>query len=102
MTKLSRRQFMHRTAGYLLLIFGLVAWNAGRKSANRATARAFDWMAVVMFGQVVLGIGTVLYAAPWQLAILHQLGAIVLWAMILRARFLSQYPARQSLRGGAS
>ncbi|WP_193141568.1 MULTISPECIES: heme A synthase [unclassified Meridianimarinicoccus] len=94
-------QFIHRTVAYLLLAFGIVTWLKGRKSGNRATARAFDWMGVMLFGQVVLGIGTVLYAAQWHIAITHQLGAVALWVLILRARFLSQYPADQSVRGRA-
>ena len=49
--------------------------------------------------QVVLGIVTVIYAAPWHLAILHQLLAVAVWVLILRARFLRQYPLAQSIRG---
>lgn len=92
-------QFIHRVTGYLLLAFGIVTWLRGRRSANRATARIFDWMGVMLFGQVVLGIGTVLYAAQLHIALTHQLGAVVLWTLILRARFLSQYPMEQKLRG---
>jgi cytochrome c oxidase assembly protein subunit 15 len=42
---------------------------------------------------------TVLYSAPWTLAILHQFTAVLLYVAILRARFLAQYPRAQSLRG---
>jgi cytochrome c oxidase assembly protein subunit 15 len=49
--------------------------------------------------QIVLGIMTVIYAAPWYLAIVHQFLAIVLWVLILRARFLSRYPRTTSIRG---
>ena len=48
---------------------------------------------------MVLGVVTVMHSAPLELAITHQLGAVVLWVLILRARFLSQYPAAQSVRG---
>ena len=91
-------QFLHRTAGYLLFVFGLVVWLRGRRAALRSIARAADWMMVMLFGQMVLGIVTVLHGAPWQIAILHQFGAVVLWALILRLRFLAQYPPSQSLR----
>jgi cytochrome c oxidase assembly protein subunit 15 len=47
---------------------------------------------------VVIGIVTVLYAAPVHVAILHQIGAVVLWVLILRARYLARYPVAQSLR----
>jgi len=52
----------------------------------------------MMVLQMVLGIITVIYSAPWQIAIVHQLGAVVLWALILRGRFLAQYPRAQSVR----
>ena len=92
-------QFMHRIAGYVVVIFGLCVWWRSRASGNVTTRRAYNWIAAMVFGQMVLGVGTVLYSAPLLLAILHQLGAVVLWVAILRARFLSQYPPTQSLRG---
>lgn len=92
-------QFMHRMAGYGLFIYGLVLWNRGRKSANRNTAAAFNMMAAILFLQVVLGIVTVLNGAPMHLGLAHQIGAVALFVAILRARFLSQYPKTQSVRG---
>lgn len=92
-------QFLHRMSGYGLFIFGLITWNRARKSANMKTRRAFDWMATMLFGQMVLGVVTVMHSSPWNIAILHQLGAVILWVMILRARFIAQYPFAQSVRG---
>ena len=63
------------------------------------TRRAFDWMATMLFGQMVLGVVTVMHSSPWNIAILHQLGAVILWVLILRARFIAQYPFAQSVRG---
>ena len=37
-------------------------------------------------------------SAPWQAAILHQLAAVLLWVLVLRARFLARYPLVQSVR----
>ena len=37
--------------------------------------------------QVVLGVVTVLHAAPLPLALMHQLGAVAAFTLILRARF---------------
>ena len=91
-------QFVHRVTGYLLMLYIIGVWFASRRSAHIATRRAFDWVLVMGFGQMVLGIGTVLYAAPLHLAIVHQFGAVVLWALILRARFLARYPLPQSVR----
>jgi heme a synthase len=92
-------QFMHRMAGYLLFAFAVVVWLRGRKSAHPKTRNAFNLMMLAMAGQVVLGIVTVLNAAPVHIAIWHQVLAVILWVFILRARFLSGYPIPTSLRG---
>ncbi|UWQ94093.1 COX15/CtaA family protein [Rhodobacteraceae bacterium M385] len=94
-------QFIHRMVGYTLLAFGIGAWVAARRSARVATKRAFDWVMVMMLGQIVLGIVTVMHSSPWYLAIVHQFGAVVLITLIMRARFLSRYPLPQSVRGAA-
>ncbi|MFC3614862.1 heme A synthase [Lutimaribacter marinistellae] len=92
-------QFIHRCAGYLLAIFAVVVWLRGRRSAHARTRFAFNAVLAAMAVQIVLGIVTVLYAAPWHIAILHQAMAVALWVLILRARFLSLYPVSTSLRG---
>src|SRR5690606_8096007 len=66
-------QFLHRMAGYLLLALAVVAWAKGRRSSHPATRAAFAWMATAVLGQVVLGIVTVLHAAPLALGLVHQL-----------------------------
>ncbi len=95
-------QFVHRMSGYALFVFAVVVWLKGRKSAHRATRRAFDWVMTMMFGQVVLGIAAVLTAAQLHTAIAHQLGAVILWVLILRARHLSLYPRQGSIRKGTA
>lgn len=92
-------QFMHRVAGYLLFVFGIVVWLRARKSANSDTRFRFNSVLSMMVIQMVLGIAAVLYSAPWHIAIVHQFGAVVLWVLILRARFGAGYPRVQSLRG---
>ncbi|MGB0959712.1 MAG: heme A synthase [Halocynthiibacter sp.] len=92
-------QFIHRLMGYGIFIYGLLIWRQSRQSGNTSTKRAFDWVMVMIFGQVVLGIVTVMHAAPVHLALTHQIGAIVLFCLVLRARFLSIAPLSQSIRG---
>ena len=92
-------QFMHRIAGYLLLIFAVVVWTRARRSPNGQTRFAFNAVLAVMLLQVVLGIVTVIYSAPLHIAIVHQLGAVLLWVLILRARFIAGYPRADSIRG---
>ncbi|KMK66859.1 heme A synthase [Puniceibacterium sp. IMCC21224] len=92
-------QFVHRMVGYGLFLLGLVVWTRARKSPNSDTRFRFNAVLGMLVLQMLLGIGTVLYGAPWHIAILHQLGAVLLWVLILRARFAAQYPIAQSLRG---
>ena len=95
-------QFVHRMVGYLLVIVALAVWLRARRSPNGATRLAFNAALAMLFLQVALGIVTVLYSAPLHLAILHQFGAVVLWVLILRGRFLARYPLTQSIRGAAA
>lgn len=95
-------QFMHRMTGYALFVFGVVVWLKGRKSVHRSTRQAYDWVMTMLFGQVVLGIAAVLTAAQLHTAIAHQIGAVILWVLILRARHLSQYPRQGSIRKGTA
>ncbi|WP_300057766.1 heme A synthase [uncultured Roseobacter sp.] len=92
-------QFIHRVTGYLLAAFALVVWLRGRKSSHAATRFAFNAVLAAVALQVVIGIATVLYGAPVHIALVHQLMAVILWVLILRARFLSGYPIATSLRG---
>ncbi|MDE0851720.1 COX15/CtaA family protein, partial [Yoonia sp.] len=92
-------QFMHRMAGYVLLALSIYVWFRAQKSAYNSTRLAYSMMLAMMFVQMLLGIVTVLYSAPWQIAIVHQFGAVVLWVLVLRGRFLATYPLPQSIRG---
>ena len=92
-------QFMHRLAGYLLLAAVLfVAWRA-RGSANGSIRRGFMAVALMTLVQATLGIFTALLAAPLWLGLTHQLGAVALWVLVLRARALALAPLTHSLRG---
>ncbi len=95
-------QFMHRMAGYLLFAFGVVAWLRGRRSAHASTRFAFNAVMAMMLVQVVLGIVTALTAAHLHVALAHQVGAVLLWVLIIRARHLSQYPLAGSIRRGTA
>ena len=94
-------QFMHRLAGYGLFIFGIIVWRRARRSPNSGTRGAFNVVLAMLSLQMLLGIFAVLYSAPWHIAIIHQLGAVALWVLILRARFYAGYPTPDSLRGAA-
>ena len=85
-------QFMHRMVGYTLFLFCLFAWRGSRSSGNLTLKFSFNVILAIAFFQMVLGISTVMYAAPWEIAIIHQFGAILLWIFVIRARFVTKYP----------
>ncbi|MEM9972498.1 MAG: COX15/CtaA family protein, partial [Pseudomonadota bacterium] len=91
-------QFVHRMTAYALFIFGVYVWWRSRRSGNARTKFAFNAVMAVLFLQMLVGIMTVLYGAPWQIAIFHQLSAVVLFALIMWGRFLARYPRMQSVR----
>ncbi|MBT8410150.1 MAG: COX15/CtaA family protein [Alphaproteobacteria bacterium] len=92
-------QFVHRVSGYVLLLFGGYVWLRSRVSGNGATRFAFNAMMAMLLVQMAIGVVTVLYSAQAHIALTHQFGAVVLWVLIIRARFLAGYPAAQSVRG---
>lgn len=91
-------QFIHRVAGYVLLLALVYGWLRGRRSGKTATASAFAAVLAMGLVQTVLGIVTVMNSAPWHLAILHQFGAVVLIVLVVRARHRAAYPLPQSVR----
>lgn len=95
-------QFIHRVTGYVLAAFAIIVWLRGRKSSHANTRFAFNAVLAAVALQIVIGIATVLYGAPVHIALVHQVMAVILWVLILRARFLSGYPIATSLRGNAT
>ena len=95
-------QFIHRMTGYLLFGLGVVTWLRGRQSAYLATRGAFNAAMAMLVVQVALGIYTALTAAQLHVALTHQLGAVVLWILVIRARHMAQYPVQGSIRKGTA
>ena len=94
-------QFFHRLWGYALLAAMVGVWLRARRSANRRTRLAFTAAHHMTWLQVALGVVTVMWSAPWGLAIVHQLGAVVLIVLAVRARHRALYPLPQSVRATA-
>ena len=93
-------QFNHRILAYLLFAVGLAAWLASRRSALAHVRGAFAAMMAMLVLQLLLGILTVTHAAPLGLSILHQLGAVALFTLVIRARFAALYPRAQRIARG--
>lgn len=92
-------QFTHRMVGYLLAVFAVVVWLRARRSPHPVTRGAFTVMIAAVAFQVALGIVTVMHGAPLAEALAHQLGAVALFVLILRARHHARYPYETSVRG---
>ncbi|MDO5622410.1 MAG: COX15/CtaA family protein [Paracoccus sp. (in: a-proteobacteria)] len=92
-------QFIHRMNGYLLLVFAVVVWLQSRRSPHPVTRGAFTVVLVAMTVQVGLGVLNVLHGSPLGEALAHQLMAVVLFALVIRARFHARYPYETSVRG---
>jgi len=90
-------QFVHRLTGYLLIALAFVVWRRSRTSGNTSVKAAFLAVFAMLVLQAILGVATVVHAAPWQIAILHQIGAVLSFVLIVRARFSAQYPASQRI-----
>ena len=84
-------QFAHRMTAYLLsviiVIFCIKGWKIGNKKFSLVLGCIF--MALVI--QVLLGIVTLVYNVPIELALLHQLGAVLLLSCLIWAYFLLKY-----------
>ena len=91
-------QFNHRILGYVLMALGIAAWFKSRSIAHRKLRIGFKAILIMMVAQMVLGVVTVMYAAPWYIAIFHQIGAVVLIVLILQTKFIANFPQEQSVR----
>ena len=90
-------QFDHRMLAYLIIVVAaLFVWRMGKSGHNKTRA----WgrrVGIVVVAQVVLGIVTVMNAAPLGLALVHQALALVLIGAIVHARFEVAYPSDQKI-----
>ena len=92
-------QFTHRMTGYLLAIFAVVVWARSRHSPHPVTRGAYTVMILAVAFQIMLGIANVLHGSPLPEALAHQLGAVALFVLVIRARHHARYPYETSVRG---
>ncbi len=92
-------QFTHRIGGYLLAVFAVVVWARSRRSPHPVTRGAYTVMILAVAFQIMLGIANVLHGAPLPEALAHQLGAVALFVLVIRARHHARYPYETSVRG---
>ncbi len=90
-------QFDHRIVAYLLLAATAVFTLQGLRTRHRDVRRWVGIVGVAILAQALIGIATVMHAAPLGLSLLHQAGALVVIFVILRTRFAAGYPVEQRI-----
>ena len=97
-------QWMHRLVSLLtaFVLFAFVARVEKDKSTPRVLVLSVRIMSVVLIGQFVLGITTLLYGVPTVLALAHQVGALLLLTMVVWLLFaLQTYTATADTTGAS-
>lgn len=90
-------QFNHRMIAYAVLLAALVHLVVVRASGEHPTGRkGADFLAWAVVAQVGLGIATLLGNVPITVALLHQLGALVVLALAVHQLHLSRRQGSQS------
>ena len=74
-------QFNHRMLGYALLIMALWVWHRAASLKEIAVRKAAAWVLLAVLAQIILGIITLLYIVPLNLALAHQAGAILVFLL---------------------
>ncbi|MEM7544571.1 MAG: COX15/CtaA family protein [Pseudomonadota bacterium] len=95
-------QFVHRSFAFIVIAAAMVFAFRARRSGHKASGRWATWLLVGMLAQAIYGIFVLLVAAPADalvIAVGHQLGALALLALAMRAKFEVAYPSAQSIRG---
>ncbi|MEM9097179.1 MAG: COX15/CtaA family protein [Pseudomonadota bacterium] len=91
-------QFTHRILGYFVGLMGLIFAIRALYSPTGAMRRWGGLVGLAVLGQVVIGIVTVVHAAPLEIAIFHQGGALLLTFLLIRAKFEAAYPTEERIR----
>ena len=83
-----------------VLAFAVVFVMRTGRSGHAATRNLGRWVGVAILGQVLIGIVTVMNASPLDIALAHQAGALVVIAVLMRAKFEIAYPREQRIARG--
>jgi len=90
-------QFVHRMLGYAVVVIVVVFWWRSRASGHRQVTFWTGIAALGALAQMLWGIVTLINGALPGYAIFHQLGALALMFLLLRAMFEVAYPAEQRI-----
>lgn len=82
-------QFIHRMLAYIVTIAILVTCLIGLKIQNLLLSKSLVYLIITLILQVIVGILTLIYLVPITLALLHQIGAVILLSNLLWAKYLA-------------
>lgn len=81
-------QFVHRFGAYIVTICVVLLLLKGYELKITKLNYALFTLFLVLIVQFILGIATLVYLVPTSLAIIHQVGAVILLTTLLRVYFL--------------
>jgi cytochrome c oxidase assembly protein subunit 15 len=91
-------QFDHRMLAYVVFASALTAWLLWRHAAEKQARHALDVVLGAVSVQALLGIWTLLAVVPITLGLLHQAGALILYAATINLMH-SVRPERKQISG---
>jgi cytochrome c oxidase assembly protein subunit 15 len=74
---------------YIVTIAILVTCLIGLKIQNLLLSKSLVYLIITLILQVMVGILTLIYLVPITLALLHQIGAVILLSNLLWAKYLA-------------
>ena len=90
-------QFNHRIIAYVIALFAIFYVRRSMRAGHKKVRSWGVRVAIVIAAQVVMGIVTVMNAAPLHLALIHQALALILVGALVHARFEAAYPSEQRI-----
>ena len=82
-------QFIHRMLAYIVTIAILVTCLIGLKIQNLLLSKSLVYLIITLILQIMVGILTLIYLVPIILALLHQIGAVILLSTLLWVKYLA-------------
>lgn len=93
-------QFNHRMLGYAVFLMALWVWVSAKRLDSMAMHRVVGLLLLAIFGQIALGVITLLYVVPLKLALVHQAGAIVVFLLAAWTLRTARYGVIEELPQG--
>jgi len=81
-------QFIHRILGYVITITIVASCFIGFKIQNFLLSKALIYTLIALIFQITAGVLTLIYQVPITIALIHQLGAVILLSCLLWAKYL--------------